>query len=242
MKCIDKRPVYIYGLLDEFDVIRYIGKTVQKPEKRFQHHISLAKRGCKYYVYKWIRKMINVDKLPTLKILEECTSETFVEREKHYIATLPNLCNIKEGGETGRMYSDFSWVKEAVKKKRENIEKNRKYSILIFDTNKNFIKKYESRVTLCREFEISQNKLSNYIVKQSLFRSKYFIIYEKDYNKFIKSNKKHHRKIKITTFDEDLIFDKQSDAAIYLGVSKTVFNQILHNKTKNFKGYKICQI
>lgn len=97
--------VYIYGLTDENDIIRYIGKTIN-PNQRYSSHISSAKNK-KTHKECWLYSLLIKNIKPKMIILEEC-SENWSEREKYYIKIYNNLTNLTDGGEgtIGFKFSD----------------------------------------------------------------------------------------------------------------------------------------
>lgn len=106
--------VYIYALKDSAGDIRYIGKTVNI-KRRLSSHISESKNTkSKRHVHHWITSMLKQEKKPTIEIVEECTKESWQEREKYWISFYRqqdcNLCNHCDGGLGGtgckRNYSD----------------------------------------------------------------------------------------------------------------------------------------
>jgi group I intron endonuclease len=90
---------YIYSLIDPVtEEIRYIGKTVN-PSQRLSAHI---KSGYKKGSHKecWIYGLLEKNLKPKMNIIEECLDDSWIEREKYYIRTLPNLTNHTEGGDS----------------------------------------------------------------------------------------------------------------------------------------------
>lgn len=92
-----ENKIYIYALLDEFNNVRYVGKS-NNPKQRYYSHISQSKNR-KTHKECWIYGMINHGFKPKLIIIEECTIDNWIEREKHYIKVHDNLTNLTEGGD-----------------------------------------------------------------------------------------------------------------------------------------------
>ncbi|HET8629975.1 MAG TPA: GIY-YIG nuclease family protein [Thermomicrobiales bacterium] len=93
------REVYIYALCDPRDgVPRYIGKTVE-PTKRLSMHLWQAKHGAPHHRDRWIRTLLAEGVEPEMRLIECCNETEWVDRERHWIATLPNLTNLAAGGE-----------------------------------------------------------------------------------------------------------------------------------------------
>lgn len=88
------KTVYIYALIDPLDnQIRYIGKTVDM-EARYRHHVY-SNHKPKTHKEKWIASLRANFLKPQYVILEECTEETWEEKEKYYIAYYKGLANSK---------------------------------------------------------------------------------------------------------------------------------------------------
>ena len=107
---------YIYSLIDPVtEEIRYIGKTVN-PSQRLSAHI---KSGYKKGSHKecWIYGLLEKNLKPKMNIIEECLDDSWIEREKYYIRTLPNLTNHTEGGDSP---SGHKMSEEAIKKMSES--------------------------------------------------------------------------------------------------------------------------
>jgi hypothetical protein len=85
---------FIYALVDpNTKEIRYIGKSVN-PNNRLMHHWKYRDKGRTYRDH-WLRSLNGVK--PFLQILEQC-EENWEEREKWWIAYIPNLTNHNNGG------------------------------------------------------------------------------------------------------------------------------------------------
>ncbi len=96
----------VYGLTDPRygHVIRYVGKTVQSPNKRYSNHIAQSKvRDAA--VNRWIRKLQDMGLLPGMQILHEDISEPkltileIMEISKHREQPEYELLNLTAGGE-----------------------------------------------------------------------------------------------------------------------------------------------
>lgn len=75
---------YIYALLDEFNNIRYIGKS-DNIQNRLKGHIKEAKLK-RTHKEKWINSMIKQNLSPELLILEECIYPLWQFFESHWIS------------------------------------------------------------------------------------------------------------------------------------------------------------
>jgi hypothetical protein len=105
----------IYGLVDPRDnQIRYVGKTVE-PAKRLYMHIWSARSGrFDNHRDRWIRRVLALGLEPSMTILETTTRERWQERERYWIAALPNLTNISAGGDGVDAPHTHEWVARAV--------------------------------------------------------------------------------------------------------------------------------
>jgi hypothetical protein len=99
------RTVTIYSLIDPRDeIIKYIGKTVQK-EARYRQHIYQWKRdkGRHNKVNSWIKSLHNHGLKPLFEIIDECPESEWKEYERGYIALLKScgatLKNSTNGGD-----------------------------------------------------------------------------------------------------------------------------------------------
>lgn len=88
----------IYGLHSGNGVIRYIGQTLQKSERRLAQHRYAANYGNKYPVYVWMRK--HGAGVIQVVSLETCEPELLNECEIAWIARLKSraLLNVSIGG------------------------------------------------------------------------------------------------------------------------------------------------
>jgi len=82
--------------------VKYVGKTID-PKYRFRKH--LTERN-KTYKCQWIKGMLAKGLKPLFEVIEECNSDNWEDRERHFIAhyrsvTITGLLNITDGGESG---------------------------------------------------------------------------------------------------------------------------------------------
>ena len=72
--------VKIYSLNDPDTLeIKYIGKTVQKLEKRLSGHITKAKYNRTTHCSCWIYKLLLKGKRPKIQLIEECLENIWIE-------------------------------------------------------------------------------------------------------------------------------------------------------------------
>lgn len=124
--------VFIYGLkCPEKGIIRYIGKSTN-PKRRYNEHVSNAviKKPENIHLNRWIAKLLRNDLVPEQVILEECTNESWKEREKYWINEygLHNLINVHEGGIEPPNNAGYKWtldnLKNHISTKRKGIPMN----------------------------------------------------------------------------------------------------------------------
>lgn len=107
---------YIYALKEPAtNRVRYVGKTIQKPESRLASHISVAKHGRKKdYAHCWIKSILSRGEKPILEIIE---SGVTVEREIFWIKHFRKsgvLTNFTDGGELGNTGKTWKLSKETI--------------------------------------------------------------------------------------------------------------------------------
>lgn len=114
--------VKIYSLKDPItNEIRYVGKTVQSLQKRLNQHLC-SKKEHNTYKFRWLSKLKEQNLKPIIELLEECTDTEWVEAEKSYIQTLPNLTNLTQGGENGIFFTKeiLDKISKGVKEKHKD--------------------------------------------------------------------------------------------------------------------------
>ncbi len=113
---------YIYGLYEvgKENEIRYVGKT-NNPKSRIHSHKHSTIKNSKSrnhltHKERWILKILNQGGNIGIKILEECNSQNWSEREILWISSYSNLTNLSPGGETGITGKTFEISYEDCKK------------------------------------------------------------------------------------------------------------------------------
>lgn len=188
------KTIYIYSLKDpETNEIRYVGKTTNI-NTRLKAHITRSRHN-KYHSARWVQSVIKRGLRPIIELVEECTEENWVEREKFWIAyyrerfDLTNLLEGGEGGSTfgrlGKPWSDEQRKNNAIarvglsvnhtKEGNENREKGkRKYydankkPVLQYDLDGKFIKEWESAVDAGKGLKISYSDINRACKKENL--------------------------------------------------------------------------
>lgn len=95
------RGTVIYGLVDPRDgQVRYVGKTVE-PQQRLYMHLWYATSGrTDTHRDRWLRVLLAAGAEPVMRVLEEVPlGVSWEERERSWIAALPDLTNTARGGE-----------------------------------------------------------------------------------------------------------------------------------------------
>ena len=96
------KTTYIYMLLDpRTDLVRYVGKTIQSPEKRLNAHMN-ERSNC--HRVHWLQELRRVGLVPELVILEEIKGDwPWQESERYWIRYFRqqgyNLTNNTSGGD-----------------------------------------------------------------------------------------------------------------------------------------------
>lgn len=141
---------------------------------------------------------------------------------------------------SGRKWKDFYHL---VDKEKYNRFKNLKTieNIHIYDSNKNFIKKFDNLYDIRSEFNISSGQLNMMLRRQTLYDKKFFIIRERQVDKFLNKIDRSRKKIKLITSEEFIIFKSQRECAKHLNISFADMNRII-NGSKQVTGYKIEKI
>lgn len=106
--------IIIYGLLDPADgVIRYVGRTKQRPNIRLNQHMDIARRS-KFNNprVEWIREVIKSGRQPKIKILELTCKENQVSKEREWINKLPNLVNTGDAAQGGDKSYKVKWTND----------------------------------------------------------------------------------------------------------------------------------
>lgn len=124
------KEVFIYGLVDpNTNQIRYVGKTVQKLNRRLSQHMSDNGKH-NPHKFNWIAKLKKDGIKPKIVLLEECTKDNWVGKEKEWIQKLDNLTNLTQGGEDGLFFTEeiLKKISDGVKKANQNPEYKKRQS------------------------------------------------------------------------------------------------------------------
>lgn len=90
----------IYGLRapPDYPEIRYVGVTKRALRDRLKCHLYRARRGESTHKGAWLRKVLSQGLAVEVVEIERVPIGKWEERERHWIATLPNLTNSVAGG------------------------------------------------------------------------------------------------------------------------------------------------
>lgn len=141
---------------------------------------------------------------------------------------------------SGRKWKDFYNLVNIEKyKELKNIRK--RYNILLLDSNRKIIKSYTDLYTVKTNFNISTNKLGNLLDSMSLFKKEFYFIRKAEFSKFMNRKQKALRRIKVTTNNEEIIFNSKTQAALHFNFSKSTFTNIVSGK-KRINDFKVEEI
>lgn len=163
------KHMYIYALLDPMShEIRYIGKTNNIIE-RYRNHIR-EKSNC--HRVNWISSLKKKNLIPSFIILQECedNESDVVERQyiKEYREKGYDLTNNTDGGDgnykfTPDVIEKLSRQRVGKKQSAETIAKRVQHlhkSVLQYDLEGNFIKKWDSIKSAAEAFNISYQNIT----------------------------------------------------------------------------------
>lgn len=136
---------YIYVLKDpETNLIRYVGKTVNKVNYRLSQHLNEAKRSlAKNHRLNWLKTLIDKNLIPIIEIIDECSWLESQEREQHWIKHYKDsnfdLVNETDGGEGNLGYKKS---KDTIGKLKKSLRKKLP-KVYQYNLNGTFIKEWE---------------------------------------------------------------------------------------------------
>jgi hypothetical protein len=186
------KNIYIYGLIDPRypKIIRYVGKTKNKLNKRLTDHINEARRSkSNNYKLNWIRSLLFEKIKPIITILEAVTENNWQEKEKYWIHKYKNknLTNTLEGGYSGGIYT---------------------VSILQYDLHGQFIKEFSSIEEACNKVKLKRGCITSALQRSGLggvyqWRYKTDEIYPKNIGQHVTSR---FTKVKLTDTIKNIEF------------------------------------
>ena len=105
---------YIYTLKHPItNEVRYVGKTINI-QRRYKQHLYDKRHSHKA---SWIKSLKAENLKPILTVIEECTEENWIEREKYWISQYDNLTNLREGGGADFKRTTSEETKEKIRQK-----------------------------------------------------------------------------------------------------------------------------
>lgn len=182
--------IYIYTLSDPItNEIRYVGKTIRKPEIRLKGHISRTKSSKdKYYSQSWIKSILDRNLKPRLDVIEETND---VSRETYWIDYYRNsgcnLTNLTNGGEENTRFR-----RKMSEQSKTNIgegHKTRFYYVHDRYTGEFLFKM--NRADFTRKYKRPSSRMNNKVTKEFIlaytkdediksFMKPFYVIYEND--------------------------------------------------------------
>lgn len=96
--------VFVYALVDpRTDTIRYIGQTINGMDRATAHWRRKTIREHNDLCHAWVRKLLSLQLVPEVVILEECSEDDLNLNEMFWIASIRasggQLLNMTDGGE-----------------------------------------------------------------------------------------------------------------------------------------------
>lgn len=196
---------YIYALVDpRFNRIIYVGKGTN-PYRRMTYHMSTSKSrvalGTSNQKHHYLDAMRVARVKPTVILLEVCNLKYWKEREKHYIASFPNLLNIKEGGEG--LTSKDAFTK----------------SVTVYNLDMTYHSEYPSVVEAAKCLGVTSENLSMHLTGKSKRCGKYVVRYTRE---VVRDHQIKNNSILQVNWLGELVeaFDTTDQASDKLGVSE----------------------
>lgn len=215
-----KKIFKIYALTDD-ETVKYIGVTSRELSQRLYQHIWEGKHKKGTYKINWIKSLLNNNKKPSIKLIEECTKETWQEREKYWIKYYNNLTNTLEGG-CG-----------IVIKKKPNLHKQKR--IVCFNLQTNDILIFNSVNEASIQTNCLRTAIGNVLKNRSKTSQGYYFCY---YNDYINNNcnipktktirHKSNSKIIQITNDVEKVWNSTKEAAKKLNINAATIRMALH--------------
>lgn len=113
---------YIYSLVDpETNAPRYVGRSKNLKRRLYEHH-QVKRLKTNTHRNNWIKSLINRGLKAKMVVLEECNESNWSEREKYWVANIPNLTNTFSGGEGEfERHKPFVYTEETKQKIGETV-------------------------------------------------------------------------------------------------------------------------
>jgi group I intron endonuclease len=116
---------YIYILYDpRTNNVRYVGETYRSPNVRLREHCRQQKE--KHYRARWLNLLRSLHLKPIMEVIEECTDETWAEREIYWISWYrQNGYDLVNEDKGGRGRKDYIPSEETKQKQSESKKGNK---------------------------------------------------------------------------------------------------------------------
>lgn len=224
---------FIYTLADpRTGLVRYLGKTCVKLNKRYSQHLYQWKRR-HTKVNSWIKKLYKLNLKPVMEVVDCVENDSWEFWEKYYISLFKtwgfDLCNHTEGGNgvQGYKHSKQTIIKRTERLKSSDFWKERgeKHSI----TMKEIHKRGEVKFGVGH---LSKERREELGKKHSKTMKERFKNNSDHLQKLIKSRSK-----KVTIVDEKgrpvRNYNSASEAATELGIENTHITRVCKGKSKS---------
>jgi len=205
--------------------IHYIGCTTTKLSSRLSQHIwdSKNKNSTKA---KWVKSIINANKIPIIEKLEICDIDTWRIKEKYWISLYEGLANTNIGGDGIILNRSFDSVARSSESKY--------IPILSFTLDGIFVKEYSSAIEASKELNLLNTSIGNVLKGRSKSAGNLIWVKKEDYKG---QNIKYERK-KRSFLDNSIIVEISKEGYIintYLNIKDCC------NKTNlSFKDIHSC--
>lgn len=218
-----KKIFKIYALTDD-ETVRYIGVTSRELSQRLYQHVWDGKNKKGSHKIHWIKSLLNNNKKPSIKLIEECTEENWQEREKYWIKYYNNLTNTSEGG-CG-----------IIIKKKPNLHKQKR--IVCFNLQTKDILVFNSIKEASLKTNCLKTAIGNVLKNRSKTAQGYYFCYYENYlnntynipnNKTI-CNKPNSKIIQITN-DIEKIWNNTKEASEKLNIKEGTIRTALYRGT-----------
>lgn len=189
MKCAK-----IYVLIDPRDnSYRYIGKTKNELNRRLRGHIRSSLNSVKTKKEYWINSLIKQNLNPIIKLIEECNSSNWEDREIYWIkyySKIYNLTNSTEGGDGirdakgeknsmyGKKHTSYSKKLMRIKaQERTGVKNSMAKKLYQYDLDYKLIKIWDYAKQFSDIYKVSEGNISSAATYNSRVSEKFKIRY-----------------------------------------------------------------
>ena len=224
-----KKIFKIYALLED-ETVRYIGVTSRELKQRLYQHIWDGKNKIGSHKIYWIKSLLNNNKKPSIKLIEECTEDNWQEREKYWISFYNNLTNTQKGG------------LGVIKKDRSNNHK--KKQIVSFNLENQEIKIFNSCKEASEVLNCKRTAIGNVLKGRSKTARGFFFCSYQNYlnNNFLIPNQKtvfHKPNSKIIQITNGIerIWNSTNEASNILNIKPSTIKMSIYRGTLSHGSY-----